>query len=51
MAHGEQTLFGKIGGHRRYAPGEQLHVCWPAEAVHRFGPDGRRIEDPKRVSS
>ncbi|MBR9984983.1 MAG: ABC transporter ATP-binding protein [Desulfosarcina sp.] len=51
MAHGEQTLFGKIGGHRRYAPGEQLHVCWSAEAVHRFGADGLRIEDPKRVSS
>ncbi|MCB2145073.1 MAG: ABC transporter ATP-binding protein [Deltaproteobacteria bacterium] len=51
MVHGGQTVFGKIDGHRRYNPGEQLHVSWPEEAVHRFGADGIRIEDPQRVSS
>ena len=51
MVHGGQTLFGKIDGHRRYNPGDQLHVSWPEEAVHRFGADGIRIEDPQRVSS
>ncbi len=51
LAHGRQTLFGKVDGHRRYNPGEQLHVSWSEEAVHRFGADGIRIEDPQRVSS
>jgi sn-glycerol 3-phosphate transport system ATP-binding protein len=51
LAHGGQTLFGKIDGHRRYNPGEQLHVSWSEEAVHRFGADGIRIEDSQRVSS
>lgn len=51
LVHGGQTLFGKIDGHRRYNPGEQLHVGWSEEAVHRFGADGIRIENPQRVSS
>jgi sn-glycerol 3-phosphate transport system ATP-binding protein len=51
LVHGGQTLFGKIDGHRRYNPGEQLLVSWPKEAVHRFGADGIRIEDPKRATS
>jgi sn-glycerol 3-phosphate transport system ATP-binding protein len=51
LAHGGQTLFGKVDGHRRYNPGEQLHVSWSEEAVHRFGADGIRIDDPQRVSS
>jgi len=51
LAHGGQTLFGKVDGHRRYNPGEQLHVSWPEEAVHRFGADGIRIKDPQPVSS
>ena len=51
MAHGEQTLFGKIDGHRDYNPGEQLYVSWSKEAVHRFGADGTRIEDPTRTAS
>lgn len=51
LAHGGQPLFGKLDGHRRYNPGEQLHVSWSEEAVHRFGADGIRIEDPQRVSS
>ena len=46
MAHGGQTLFGKIDGHRHYTPGEQLHVSWSEAAVHRFSADGIRIEDP-----
>ncbi|MFO7715332.1 ABC transporter ATP-binding protein [Desulfosarcina sp.] len=50
LSHGGQTLFGKIEGHQHYLPGEQLHVSWPEKAVHRFGPDGFRIEDPQRVS-
>ena len=50
MVHGGQTLFGKIDGHHRYNPGEQLYVCWSAEAVHRFGADGIRIKDPQRAS-
>ncbi len=51
MAHGEQTLFGKIDGHRDYNPGEQLHVSWSEEAVHCFDADGIRIEDPTRAAS
>ena len=51
LAHGGQTLFGKIDGHRRYNPGEQLHVSWSEEAIHRFGADGIRIDDPQRASS
>jgi sn-glycerol 3-phosphate transport system ATP-binding protein len=50
MVHGGQILFGKIDGHRRYSPGELLHVSWSEEAVHRFGADGIRIEDPQRDS-
>jgi sn-glycerol 3-phosphate transport system ATP-binding protein len=46
LTHGGQTLFGKIDGHRRYSPGEQLHVSWSEGAVHRFGADGNRIEGP-----
>ena len=50
MVHGGQTLFGKIDGHRHYSPGEQLHVSWSEESVHRFGADGIRIEDTQRKS-
>jgi ABC-type sugar transport system ATPase subunit len=51
LVHDGQSLFGKIDGHRRYAPGEQLHVSWSEAAIHRFGADGIRIEDPQRVLS
>jgi sn-glycerol 3-phosphate transport system ATP-binding protein len=51
MTHGEQTLFGKIDGHRHYTPGERLHVSWPETAIHRFGADGIRIDNPKGAIS
>lgn len=51
MTHGGQTLFAKIDGRQGYGSGEQIHISWPQKAIHRFGADGIRIDDPLKVSS
>ena len=50
MAHGGQMMFAKTDGSRRYKTGEQLTVSWPEKAVHRFGADGIRADDPNRAA-
>jgi ABC-type sugar transport system ATPase subunit len=40
MTHGGQPLFAKIDGRREYAPGAEVHISWPGNAVHCFGSDG-----------
>jgi sn-glycerol 3-phosphate transport system ATP-binding protein len=46
MTHHRQILFARINGRQGYRPGETVQVRWSEKAIHRFGRDKIRIDDP-----
>lgn len=46
LIHENQTLFARMDGRRGYTPGEQLYISWSQTAMHHFGCDGIRRDDP-----
>jgi sn-glycerol 3-phosphate transport system ATP-binding protein len=42
LVYGEQTLFAKINGRAKIAPGDQVTVSWSPDAAHLFNDQGMR---------
>jgi len=44
LHHEDQPLFAKVSGKSDITAGDQLKICWPAEAMHLFNESGRKVE-------
>ena len=51
LTHDGQILFARIDGRRHYRPRETIHIGWPQSAIHRFGPDRRRVGEARQGAS
>ena len=42
MSSGRQEIVARLPAGERFAPGTLIYLAYEAEALHLFGPDGRR---------